>query len=185
MAQKMGVQRPILFKPFIMLNQPYFREGIMFEVRGTKRGSEVIARGGRSVEWSFSHYGTLKDCLSSLSIRRYDHLVAKFSGFSIKSMRAIGLQIALENFTSWLADSLSVSVPRLIKESKSFGYWSPRRCDVYVVSTSLGKLTERIELAALLWQNGISTDLIYETAMENGSAEPGSYLDTCLREGIL
>lgn len=46
-AQAMGVARTITFKPLIMLNQPYFREGIMFEVRGAKRNSEVIARGGR------------------------------------------------------------------------------------------------------------------------------------------
>ncbi|KAG8885633.1 hypothetical protein FRB98_001726 [Tulasnella sp. 332] len=161
-AQAMGVRRPIMFKPFIMLNQPYFREGIVFEVRGAKRSYEVIARGGR-----------------------YDHLITKFSGSSIKSMRAVGLQISLSNFTSSLAESLSLSVPRLMKESKSFGYWSPRRCDVYVVSTSLGKLAERIELVTLLWKNGISADLQYESAIENGSSEPGSYFDTCIREGIL
>lgn len=100
-------------------------------------------------------------------------------------MRAVGLQLSLSNFTSSLAESLSLSVPRLMKESKSFGYWSPRRCDVYVVSTGLGKLAERVELATLLWKNGISADLQYESAIENGSSEPGSYFDTCIREGIL
>lgn len=47
MALAMGVTRPIVFKPLIMLNQPYFKEGVMLEVRAAKRSSEVIARGGR------------------------------------------------------------------------------------------------------------------------------------------
>lgn len=47
LARVMGVARPIVFRPFTMLDQPHFRDGVQFEVRGAKRTAEAIARGGR------------------------------------------------------------------------------------------------------------------------------------------
>ncbi|KAG8905299.1 hypothetical protein FRB99_000272 [Tulasnella sp. 403] len=160
-AQVMGVHRPIIFRPFIMLDQPHFKDGVMFEVCSHKQKSEAIARGGR-----------------------YDHLISKFAGVAIKSTRAIGVHLSLEPFVASLAENLSLSVPRLIKEQSSFGYWSPSRCDVYVVSFQPNLLAERIELTAMLWQNGIRADVMYESAVESGG-DPMSYLNLCAQEGIL
>ncbi|KAG8961816.1 hypothetical protein FRC03_004923 [Tulasnella sp. 419] len=162
MAQLMGIRRPIAFRPLLMINQQQYKEGILFEIRNAKKGAEVIARGGR-----------------------YDHLITKFACLTMKSMRAVGIQIALHVFTATLADHLRTSVPRLIKEQRSFGYWSPSRCNVYVVSFQPGLLEERIELVTMLWQNGISADLMYETAIENSGSDPVSYVETYSREGIL
>lgn len=114
----------------------------------------------------------------------YDHLISKFAGTSIKATRAIGVQISLEPLIISLAENLSVTVPRLIKDRDSFGYWSPNRCDVYVVSFQTGYLAERIELTAMLWQHGIRADVMYESAIEN-NADPMSIAKMCSSEGIL
>jgi len=71
----------------------------------------------------------------------------------------------------------------LVKEERSFGFWSPRRCDVYIVSYHPGHLQERLEVAAYLWQHNISADLMYETGLSGPEHE--NYLDICAREGIL
>jgi eukaryotic translation initiation factor 2-alpha kinase 4 len=127
--------------------------------------------------------------LPKVGYNRYDHLINKFAGITPKAMRAIGVQIALASFTSSLADHLSVSVPRLVKEHRSFGYWSPSRCDVYIVSFQAGLITERIDLATMLWSNGISADIMYESALESsygsGHGDATAYAEMCTREGIL
>ena len=69
-----------------------------------------------------------------------------------------------------------------MKDQRSFGFWSLRRCDVYVASFQLGHLHERLEIAALLWKHGISTDLMYETGVSAG--DPESLAEQCHREGI-
>ena len=90
----------------------------------------------------------------------------------------------IEPLVTALAESLSLSVPRLLKEQKSFGYWSPSRCDVYVVSFQKGLMAERVELTATLWSNGIRADVMYESAIETTS-DPMAYVSTCAQEGIL
>jgi translation initiation factor 2-alpha kinase 4 len=75
----------------------------------------------------------------------------------------------------------SSSVKTLIKEQRSFGFWSPRRCDVYVVSYNPGYLQDRLETTALLWRYNISADIMYES----GLGEHENYVDICAREGIL
>jgi len=178
LAQLMGVRKPIVFRPLIMINEPHFREGIMFEVRGSKKVADVLARGGRQVSIPFFS-GKVLRC----TFCRYDHLITKFAGVTPKAMRAVGVQIALATLTASLADHLSVTVPRLIKEHRSFGYWSPSRCDVYIVSFQPGLMAERIELASLLWSNGVSADIMYESALDSGDAT--TYAEMCTREGIL
>lgn len=71
----------------------------------------------------------------------------------------------------------------LVKEQRSFGYWSPRRCDVYVVSYQPGYLADRLEVASLLWHHHISADVMYEASVTDADHE--NHVDACFREGIL
>lgn len=70
-----------------------------------------------------------------------------------------------------------------LKVQRSYGYWSLRRCDVYVAAFQPGLLLERLELVSLLWRNGISADLMYEGSVQNSNAE--DIQEQCTREGIL
>jgi translation initiation factor 2-alpha kinase 4 len=94
----------------------------------------------------------------------------------------MGFQIAVEKMMIALAAYQVSSVRQLVKEQRSFGFWSPRRCDVYVVSYHPGYLQDRLEVVAFLWQHNISADLMYESSVD---AEHESYVDVCAREGVL
>jgi hypothetical protein len=96
---------------------------------------------------------------------------------------AVGLQISLEKILIALAAYQAVSVKNLLKEQRSFGFWSPRRCDVYIVSYQPGCLSERLEVAALLWRHDISADVMYESSLPDGEHE--NHFELCHREGIL
>jgi translation initiation factor 2-alpha kinase 4 len=96
---------------------------------------------------------------------------------------AIGIQIALEKILAQLALFQSNYVKNLIKEERSFGYWSPRRCDVYVVSYHTGYLQDRLEVVSYLWQHNISADIMYESAISD--IEHERLESVCEREGIL
>lgn len=163
-ARASGVVRPIFFHPLFMLNSPttYFKDGICFEVARRTKRSDILALGGR-----------------------YDHIISRYSPPKPKSdaICAIGVQISLDKITSALATFQSASQKSLLKERRSYGYWSPRRCDVYVVSQQEGHLAERLEVTALLWQNNISADLMYEFGLQNAEFE--NVVDQCSREGIL
>jgi translation initiation factor 2-alpha kinase 4 len=115
----------------------------------------------------------------------YDNLVARFHPTKQKPepVCALGIQIAVEKIAAALAAFQSASIKTLVKEERSFGFWSPRRCDVYVVSYNPGYLQDRLEVVAYLWKNGISADLMYESGLPDGEHE--NHLDICAREGIL
>ncbi|KAI9457648.1 kinase-like domain-containing protein [Lactarius psammicola] len=158
-----GVARPILFHPLmISSHNAYFKGGVCFEVvRRSKRG-DILAAGGR-----------------------YDDLISQFSPPRAggNSVCAVGLQISLERILVALAAYQAVSVKNLLKEQHSFGFWSPRRCDVYIVSYQPGYLSERLEVASLLWRHNISADVMYETSIPDSEHE--NHLELCNREGIL
>lgn len=97
---------------------------------------------------------------------------------------AVAVQIYLDKITVALAAYQNASLRTLLKEQKSFGYWSPRRCDVYVVSYQPGYLTERLEIAATLWKHNISADVMYEASLR-GLGESENHVEQCSREGIL
>ncbi|KAL6299472.1 kinase-like domain-containing protein [Sparassis latifolia] len=158
-----GVTRPILFNPLMMSNRSsYFRDGVCFEVAKRNKQSDILAAGGR-----------------------YDNVISRFAPPKPKpdTICAVVVQIALEKITLALATFQSASVKTLMKEQRSFGYWSPRRCDVYVVSHQAGYLSDRLEVAALLWQHGISADVMYESSLSDSEHE--THVDVCTREGIL
>lgn len=116
---------------------------------------------------------------------RYDNLIAQYSSAKPRSdpICAFAVQIALEKITVVLAAFQSTSVKALVKEQRSFGFWSPRRCDVYILSYQPGYLQDRLEVASLLWQNNISADIMYDANLIESENE--SHVDLCTREGIL
>ncbi|KAG5719281.1 Serine/threonine-protein kinase gcn2 [Termitomyces sp. T112] len=163
LAKSTKVAKSILFRPLMLGNQnTYFKDGILVEVVRKNRYSDVLAAGGR-----------------------YDHLVSRHGSLKSQSRKVcgMGLQIAVEKVTVALASYQSSSVKALVKEERSFGYWSPRRCDVYVVSYHQGHLQDRLEVVSYLWEHNISADLMYEAGLPDTDAE--NHLDMCAREGIL
>lgn len=57
-------------------------------------------------------------------------------------------------------------VQRLLRNNRdterSFGLWSPSRCDVYIASFGPGQLDLRLELVGELWRAGLNADLQYD-----------------------
>ncbi|KAF9445879.1 Serine/threonine-protein kinase [Macrolepiota fuliginosa MF-IS2] len=162
-AASAGVSRPIFFHPLMLgSHQTLFKDGVVFEVVRKNKRMDVLAAGGR-----------------------YDNVIGRFSPSKQKAdaVCATGLQIAVEKITATLAAFQSTSVKTLVKEERSFGFWSPRRCDVYVVSYHPGHLQDRLEVVAYLWQHNISADIMYESGLPNADQE--SHIDLCAREGIL
>ncbi|TFY68401.1 hypothetical protein EVJ58_g1031 [Rhodofomes roseus] len=162
-AAASGVTRPILFNPLMSINRnSYFRDGVCFEVVRSNKRSDILAAGGR-----------------------YDNLIARLSPPKpkVEMTCAVAVQISLDKITAVLAAFQSASVKTLLKEHRSFGYWSPRRCDVYIVSYQPGYLADRLEVASMLWKHNISTDVIYDSSLADGDSE--NNMDVCYREGIL
>ena len=114
---------------------------------------------------------------------RYDHLIKQyaFPRSTNESLRAVALQISLEKISQLLAKFQSENVESLVIQQKSFGYWSPKRCDVYVISHQRGHLKERLELIERLWTHGIKADLMYDSVLEDGIE---GIQERCIREGI-
>ncbi|KXN81004.1 Serine/threonine-protein kinase gcn2 [Leucoagaricus sp. SymC.cos] len=163
-ATSAGVLRPVFFHPLMLgSHQSLFKDGMIFEVVKKNKRMDVLAAGGR-----------------------YDNLIARFSPTKQKldTVCATGLQIAVEKITATLATFQSTSVKTLVKEERSFGFWSPRRCDVYVVSYHPGHLQERLETVAYLWQHNISADIMYESGLPSAESHE-SHIDLCALEGIL
>ncbi|KAF8124132.1 kinase-like domain-containing protein [Boletus edulis] len=163
LAASAGFSGTIYFRPLMWAaHHEHFNDGIRLEVIRRTRRQDVLAAAGR-----------------------YDKLITKYSAAKPKSdpICAFAIQIAFDKITVALAAFQSTSVKALIKEQQSFGFWSPRRCDVYVMSYQLGYLQDRLEVAALLWQNNISADIMYDATL--AEAENESHVDLCAREGIL
>ncbi|KAF8527423.1 hypothetical protein BU17DRAFT_81573 [Hysterangium stoloniferum] len=158
-AKAMGVSRAIKFRP-LMDNKNFIESGVWFQIVRPSKRVELIAAGGR-----------------------YDHLIRKFADptMQLDAVRAFAVQIDIERIAMHLATHQSTSVSSLIKEKRSFGAFSPRRCDVYVFSFQAGHMIERLEIAAFLWKHNISADIMYDIALNNGE----DHVKRCADEGIL
>ncbi|KAF9218926.1 Serine/threonine-protein kinase [Gyrodon lividus] len=162
-AMSAGFAGPIFFHPLMCgAHHMHFKDGFRLEVVRRTRRQDVLAAAGR-----------------------YDNLIAQYSATKSKPepICAFAVQIALEKITVALAAFQSTSVKALVKEQRSFGFWSQRRCDVYIMSYQPGYLQDRLEVAALLWQNNISADIMYDATLVE--AEHENLTDLCSREGIL
>lgn len=124
-------------------------------------------------------------CNNSDIFHRYDRYINRCSPLKAKTDAICGvvMQISLEKITTALASFQSASLKSMLKERRSYGYWSPRRCDVYVVSHQEGHLADRLEVASMLWKNNVSADLLYEWGLN--VVEHENVIDQCWREGIL
>ena len=119
-------------------------------------------------------------------VNSYDRFIDCFSHVKSRSDAtcAVAVQISLEKIATALSAFQSTSLKTVLKERRSYGYWSPRRCDVYVAahpSDLDGTLQDRLEVTSLLWKNNISADMMYEF----GSVEHESIMEQCASEGIL
>ncbi|KAG1724557.1 kinase-like domain-containing protein [Suillus lakei] len=162
-ATSAGFSAPVFFHPLMWgAHHMHFKEGVRIEVVRRTRRLDVLAAAGR-----------------------YDNLIAQYSNPKprLDPICAFAVQIALEKIAVVLAAFQSTSVKALVKEQRSFGFWSPRRCDVYVLSYQTGYLQDRLEVASLLWQNNISADIMYDANLMEFEHE--SHADLCAREGIL
>ncbi|KAG0146222.1 hypothetical protein CROQUDRAFT_92989 [Cronartium quercuum f. sp. fusiforme G11] len=81
--------------------------------------------------------------------------------------------------------ALSLQVGRGVQNTSTplGARWSPRRCDVYVLSFTPNLLKERLLVIKELWAAGISADLMYEGDWQ--SASPEIMLQKCRREAII
>ncbi|GJJ13244.1 hypothetical protein Clacol_007495 [Clathrus columnatus] len=161
-ARSIGVSRQIKFRP-LMDSKIFTDAGVWFQFIKPSKRSELIAAGGR-----------------------YDHMIKSFVDPSIPPdpIHAFGLQIDIDRIATHLAAHQSVAINNLIKEKRSFGAFSPRRCDVYIYtlkSFQTGHLVERLEVASLLWRNNISADIMYENALYSEE----DHVKRCADEGIL
>lgn len=176
-----GVPQPIYIQPLMLgRRHDYFKNGVCFEVARRNKRADILAAGGRYVYSADSEL-----IIVSWSRRhRYDTLISEFTPPLSKgeALCAFGLQIALERITTSLA-AFQASSTQLMKDHRSHGFWSARRCDVYIVSLQAGYLQERLELASMLWKNGFSADLMYETGITDVNLE--ALTELCSREGIL
>jgi translation initiation factor 2-alpha kinase 4 len=73
------------------------------------------------------------------------------------------LQIAIEKIMVALAAYQIALVRTLVNQGRSFGFWSPRSCDVYIVSFHPRYLQHCLEV--LSWQHNISADMVYESSV--------------------
>ncbi|KAG1831671.1 hypothetical protein DFJ58DRAFT_671298 [Suillus subalutaceus] len=117
----------------------HFKEGVRIEVVRRTRRLDVLAAAGRLNSMSPDIYN------------RYDNLITQYSNPKpgLDPICAFAIQIALEKIPM----VLSTSIEALVKERRSFGFWSPWRCDVYTLSYQAGYLQDRLEVASLLWPN--------------------------------
>jgi len=127
-----------------------FKHGPLIEVVRKNKSWDVLAYGGR-----------------------YDALISRLPNTHTTQLNvcAMGVEISMDKVTTTIANYHSQSFKSLVKDQHSFGFWSPRRCDVYVISYAAGFLQERMDIVALLWQAGISADLMYETGVTDADVD--------------
>ncbi|ORY27989.1 hypothetical protein BCR39DRAFT_588886 [Naematelia encephala] len=160
-----GITRKIVFRPTLSRNAEFFRGGFMFEcVRRTKQ-REIIAFGGR-----------------------YDSLLEHFKqpAHQIQSRRVFGVGMSLavdvlakvvRRYEVGLAERL---MDKERVEERSFGFWSPTRCDVYVAAGVQVDLVARLGMTGEFWRAGIRADLQYDD--ERGQEEVA---EECQDQNIL
>jgi len=150
-ARSLGTSRPIFFRCFMTGSHvAHFKQGPLIEVVRKNKIWDVLAYGGR-----------------------YDSLISRLPNTHTTQLNvcAMGVEISMDKVTTTIANYHSQSFKSLVKDQQSFGFWSPRRCDVYVISYASGFLQERMDIVALLWQAGISADLMYETGVTDADVD--------------
>lgn len=115
----------------------------------------------------------------------YEHLFARLQpGKGLPGVSAVGVQVSVNTITAALDQFQRTEKQKLQRSRTSFGFWSPRRTDVYVISRQLGQLEERLEVVSALWSHNISADVMYDSAIESADPEQEP-IAVARREGIL
>ncbi|OXG72558.1 eukaryotic translation initiation factor 2-alpha kinase [Cryptococcus neoformans Gb118] len=146
-ARACGVARKILFRPTLAKHSEFFRGGFMFECVRKGKQKEVVAYGGR-----------------------YDSLLEHFKQPAMHSQSrrvfGVGMSIAVDQLARTVSRYESSLSRRLMEkpneDERSFGYWSPARCDVYVASFPQVDLAHRLQIIGELWRAGIRADFQYD-----------------------
>ncbi|WVQ86282.1 hypothetical protein IAT38_008450 [Cryptococcus sp. DSM 104549] len=147
LAKMCGVTRKILFRPTLAKHAEFFRGGFIFECVRKGKQREVIAYGGR-----------------------YDSLLDHFKqpAMHSQSRRVFGvaMSVAVDQLARVVSKYESSLSRRLMEKAnedeRSFGYWSPARCDVYVAAVAQVDLSTRLSVIGELWRAGIRADLQYD-----------------------
>ncbi|KAK8850742.1 hypothetical protein IAR55_004662 [Kwoniella newhampshirensis] len=147
LARSCGVSRRILFRPTLARHSEFFRGGFMFECVRRGKQRDVIAYGGR-----------------------YDSLLEHFKQPAMHSQSrkvfGVGMSIAVDQLARIVSKYESSLSRRLMEkpneDERSFGYWSPARCDVYVAAFPQVDLSVRLSVIGELWRAGIRADLQYD-----------------------
>ncbi|WWC65005.1 uncharacterized protein I303_107619 [Kwoniella dejecticola CBS 10117] len=147
LARSFGVTRRIVFRPTLARHSEFFRGGFMFECVRRGKQKEVVAYGGR-----------------------YDSLLEHFKQPAMHSQSrrvfGVGMTIAVDQLARIVSKYESSLSRRLMEkpneDERSFGYWSPARCDVYVAAFPHVDLSVRLSVIGELWRAGIRADLQYD-----------------------
>ena len=163
LAKSAGVTRNILFRPTLARHPEMFRAGFFFEVVKGKRaaakdniygaeGREVLAWGGRY------------DCL----LEHFKAPVAFGSSAPNRRVYGVGISVTTDLLARTVKKYESALSKRLMSKEvdseRSFGFWTPARCDVYVVASGSVDLAGRLAITSELWRAGIRCDLQYDDA---------------------
>ncbi|KAL0241915.1 hypothetical protein I308_106089 [Cryptococcus tetragattii IND107] len=148
-----GDFEPLLWMIWRMLSillehaDEFFRGGFMFECVKKGKQKDVVAYGGR-----------------------YDSLLEHFKQPAMHSQSrrvfGVGMSIAVDQLARIVSRYESSLSRRLMEkpneDERSFGYWSPARCDVYVASFPQVDLAHRLQIIGELWRAGIRADFQYD-----------------------
>ncbi|KAF9429846.1 hypothetical protein BGZ94_009242 [Podila epigama] len=177
-CKNLGVRHKIIFSPLLMYNNQYYKGGMMFQAVHDAKRKDILAGGGR-----------------------YDSLIQQFRhpviGGPHRKVYAVGVNIAMQKIIMAISQYQEEHFRRFVAnnksrlgggggqstndEEKSFGYWAPKRCDVYVASFGKVLLQERLELVRELWSHGIKADYMLEDGTD---LTPEMLATTCKHQGI-
>ncbi|ORX40873.1 kinase-like domain-containing protein [Kockovaella imperatae] len=147
LARACGVSRKIVFRPTLARNAEFFRGGFMFECVRRGKQREVMAFGGRY------------DCL-------LEHFKEPAQQMQSRKVYGVGMSIAVDQLARMVRVYESSLSERLMNKEKenerSFGFWSPSRCDVYLAAVTQVDLATRLSIIGELWRAGVRADLQYD-----------------------
>lgn len=194
LSEAFGVRLPLCVTPLLARNAAYYKTGSIFQlVRPVGKRLDILAAGGR--------YDSLLSRFAPNE--RYLHLdptaALREAG---APEHGVGVEISVGKIALELQNWQVVHVPlwanRAAEEERSFGAWTARRCDVYVISAP-GAVLPRVQLVRDLWAAGIAADLKYDSVglptpaeeedtyefdPTTGHYSPERIMRTCKAEGI-
>ncbi|KAF9400248.1 hypothetical protein BGX21_004672 [Mortierella sp. AD011] len=165
----------------IRYNNQYYKGGMMFQAVDNAKRKNILAAGGR--------YDSL--------IQHFRHPVI---GGPHRKVFAVGVNLAMQKFVTAISQYQSEHFRYFMTsnksnrghggpggnssihdEEKSFGFWAPKKCDVFVASFGKVLLQERLELVKELWTHGIRADYMLEDGTD---LTPETLVTTCKHQCI-